>query len=169
VRNTGSGVVYILANDSMPGLLKIGFTTTTAKARAHELSQHSGVPTPFLVLWSSDRVDRPEHLEKHAHGRLREYREQYNREFFRVDAAVAIATIEVLVEKLHVAGEARRVAPPTSPPPKDPAWSRDPNKPLTPEELAEFRKNDWPEWAYQVFMYALVFGGVWYINAVTHR
>lgn len=46
------GYVYVLQNPAFPHLLKIGFTTRTPEERAEELSRHSGVPTPYRVVFS---------------------------------------------------------------------------------------------------------------------
>ena len=46
------GHVYVLQNPAFPHLLKIGFTTRTPEERAEELSRHSGVPTPYRVVFS---------------------------------------------------------------------------------------------------------------------
>jgi hypothetical protein len=95
------GVVYVLANEAMPGLLKIGFTTETAEARALELSRHTGVPTAFKVAWSSERVSNPQQVEKQAHIKLSMFRENSQREFFRVDLSFAIEVLEKLAGPEH--------------------------------------------------------------------
>jgi hypothetical protein len=95
------GVVYVLANEAMPGLLKIGFTTETAEARAIELSRHTGVPTAFKVAWSSERVSNPQQVEKQAHTQLSMFRENSQREFFRVELPFAIEVLEELAGPEH--------------------------------------------------------------------
>lgn len=47
------GHIYILVNPSMEGLVKIGKTTRDPESRARELSQATGVPTPFYVAFST--------------------------------------------------------------------------------------------------------------------
>lgn len=42
------GYVYILTNEAMPGLVKIGKTTRCVDGRANEIYQ-TGVPLPFVV------------------------------------------------------------------------------------------------------------------------
>ena len=39
--------VYILINEAMPGLIKIGRTTTSVKQRMSELNAPAGIPLPF--------------------------------------------------------------------------------------------------------------------------
>ena len=85
------GYVYILVNTSMPGLIKVGKTERDCQKRAKEISEATGVPTPFAVAYTlfSEEYER---LEDEIHRVLREYRVNPKREFFRcpVDAAVDI-------------------------------------------------------------------------------
>lgn len=79
------GFVYILTNDSMPGLIKVGLTTRSPKERAKELNS-TGVPTSFEVAayW---RVDKNlGYMETKCHQLLKEFRVSSNREFFRIQA-----------------------------------------------------------------------------------
>ena len=46
-----SGYLYVLANSSIPGLVKIGKTTRLPSERADELSRVTGVATPFIVVY----------------------------------------------------------------------------------------------------------------------
>ena len=41
------GWVYILTNEAMPGLVKIGYTMNDPAIRAEELSSDTGVPLPI--------------------------------------------------------------------------------------------------------------------------
>lgn len=82
------GSVYILTNESMPGLVKIGFTETqTAQARADQLyhgfndTVGTGVPTPFDVVYE-EFCDNPRELETLIHQELAEVRPNKDREFF---------------------------------------------------------------------------------------
>jgi hypothetical protein len=59
----GFGFVYILSNDSMPGLYKIGFTHNSVRQRIRDLSA-TGVPTAFRAervfeIPADSDVDRP--------------------------------------------------------------------------------------------------------------
>lgn len=47
---TPCGWVYVLENESMPGVYKIGMTTSTPEKRAKDISSSTGVPTPFIVV-----------------------------------------------------------------------------------------------------------------------
>lgn len=82
------GYVYILKNQSMPGLLKIGKTTRSVQQRANELWQ-TGVPTPFEVV---EQVRSPDcgELEAWVHKGLAQFRVSSGREFFAVQEERAI-------------------------------------------------------------------------------
>ena len=55
-------VVYILTNEAMPGLIKIGYTDKTIEKRMKELSRHSGVPLPFTCYYAVETENK--NLEK---------------------------------------------------------------------------------------------------------
>tara|TARA_R110000824_G_C14953044_1_gene651143 strand:+ start:129 stop:665 length:537 start_codon:yes stop_codon:yes gene_type:complete len=76
------GRVYILTNQSMPGLVKIGKTTRSVEQRAAELHQ-TGVPTPFKVGFDIFTPDCAE-LELRAHEKFAGVRVSDSREFFAV-------------------------------------------------------------------------------------
>ena len=93
------GCVYILRNPAMPGLIKIGYTTRTAEARAKELYEGAlGVPKPFVVVHTND-CEEPQELEATVHKRLAEYRINKNREFFKYPADDAYQLVKELHEK----------------------------------------------------------------------
>ena len=87
------GHVYILENDSMPGLIKIGKTVRNSRERARELSHSTGVPTPFRVVFELSS-DKYETLEGEVHRKLARYRVGNNREFFKCRAGIAIKVIK---------------------------------------------------------------------------
>lgn len=87
------GWVYILTNEAMPGLVKIGLTTRNPKERAAELSGASGVPLPFAVAWSR-AVSDCAFVETAVHRMLDDRRVNGKRESFRVDIATARQVIE---------------------------------------------------------------------------
>lgn len=86
------GYVYILSNEHMPGLVKIGRTTRLAQQRADELYQ-TGVPGPFRVEYD---VFSPncEELEAFVHSALTENRVSMVREFFAVSRQEAQCVVE---------------------------------------------------------------------------
>jgi hypothetical protein len=89
------GFVYVLENPSMPGILKIGKTTRSPEERAKELSNATGVPTPFNIVFiqETDNVDR---LERSAHKKLKGYRVNNGREFFKINLAKVVDTLKKL-------------------------------------------------------------------------
>ena len=89
----GLGWVYILTNEAMPGMVKIGLTTRTPKERAAELSASSGVPLPFKVAWARAVPDCA-YVEKAVHRMLDDKRVSASRESFRVDVTTARQVIE---------------------------------------------------------------------------
>ena len=93
------GCVYILKNEAMPGLIKIGYTSGTAKERAQQLSQPTGIPMPFEVAADLDglALEHCQKLEAEIHKELNEHRVNPNREFFKYPVADA----SQLLKKLH--------------------------------------------------------------------
>lgn len=87
-----NGYVYILINESMPGLLKIGKTKRDSRARARELSNTS-IPTKFQVAFETYSDDCSK-LEKEIHLELDDFRVSQNREFFKYPLDKAIALVQ---------------------------------------------------------------------------
>lgn len=75
------GFVYILTNQHMPGIYKVGCTERSPHARAEELSKPTGVPSPFKVL-AYIEVNDFQVVERDVHKWLAEYRISESREFF---------------------------------------------------------------------------------------
>ncbi|WP_256931101.1 GIY-YIG nuclease family protein [Shewanella xiamenensis] len=88
------GYVYILINESMPGLLQIGKTRRDSRSRARELYK-TGVPTPYQVAFElfCDDYDR---TECQIHDELSDFRVNNNREFFRFPLDKAISLLQNL-------------------------------------------------------------------------
>jgi T5orf172 domain len=91
-----SGFLYALANDTMPGLLKIGFTTRKVEERVVELDSSTAVPRPFEVSFYFV-CSEPQSDEALAHDTLGKYRLNQGREFFRITDTEAL---KILREKL---------------------------------------------------------------------
>lgn len=89
--NNGYGYVYVLSNESMPGLVKIGKSINGGHRRAQDLFV-TGVPSQFRVEFEI-YVDDPSFLETAAHEHLGGYRVNGNREFFRCPVSDAILAI----------------------------------------------------------------------------
>ena len=86
------GYVYILSNEFMPGLLKIGKTKRSVEQRAGELYQ-TGVPVPFKVEHEALCHDCDQ-LEIRVHEELREFRVSESREFFKASLYDVIGIID---------------------------------------------------------------------------
>ncbi|WP_312358837.1 GIY-YIG nuclease family protein [Mixta calida] len=79
-----NGWVYILSNEAMPGIYKIGMTTSSPEVRAREVSQGTGVPMPYVVEHAFFS-DSPREDEAELHEALNEFRINPNREFFKCE------------------------------------------------------------------------------------
>lgn len=88
-----NGWVYILTNPCMPGLVKIGFTTTSVEQRRVELSTPTSCPLPFDVF-ASFPADNVAELESKCHIFLDDFRVNEYREFFYLTPDVARRLIE---------------------------------------------------------------------------
>ena len=101
------GCVYILKNEAMPGLIKIGYTKETAEKRANDLYT-TGVPQPFEVAYELDQLEPEQYakLEGEIHKELDQHRVNPKREFFEYPVDDAIQ----LLKKLHasILKESRR-------------------------------------------------------------
>lgn len=95
----GDQSVYILESESMPDMIKIGYTKGDPIDRANTLSKSTGVPTPFNVVYSYNCFNG-ERIEKAVHKHFRKQRVNKQREFFYVDINEAIQIIESLGTKL---------------------------------------------------------------------
>jgi hypothetical protein len=89
------GIVYVLTNAAMPGLVKIGMTDDQdANSRIGQLYT-TGVPLPFEVQYAC-RVDNPLEVEDALHVAFAPQRINPKREFFRIDPTQVIAIMRLL-------------------------------------------------------------------------
>lgn len=86
--------VYILINEAMPGLIKIGRTTTSVKQRISELNSPAGIPLPFTCYYAA-RVEDSSRVEKKLHDAFGDHRIRERREFFRLSPHRAQAALEL--------------------------------------------------------------------------
>lgn len=93
--------VYILVNEKIPGICKIGMTTTSVDQRVNEINSATGVITPWHSVYSFRCLDALQ-LERrvHCHLEARGYRVNPNREGFQIDSNAAILVIEQLAKEL---------------------------------------------------------------------
>jgi hypothetical protein len=78
------GYVYCLTNDYMPNICKIGYTNKTSHDRAHILSKNTSCPDKFNVIFDI-KVKDPQKYEKRIHKKLKKFRINKNREFFKCE------------------------------------------------------------------------------------
>jgi len=88
------GIVYVLTNPAMPGLVKIGQTGNEIANRLRELNT-TGVPFPFDCLYACE-VSDCEQVEDALHEAFYPYRVNPKREFFKIDPGQAIAILRLL-------------------------------------------------------------------------
>lgn len=86
-----AGFVYVLSNESMPGLVKIGMTTRDPDVRLREINSATGV-LPF-VIEAVIASRNAKWTEREVHERLAARRVNKNREFFRIEIQEAKKTI----------------------------------------------------------------------------
>jgi T5orf172 domain len=94
------GFIYVISNQSMPGLVKVGRSSRLPEDRAKELHT-TGVPHGFDVDHRAI-TSRPIEVERRAHELLAPFRVASNREFFRTTPKVAIGAVRRAA--LEVAG-----------------------------------------------------------------
>ncbi len=87
------GIVYILSNPSLPGLVKIGQTDNLQR----RLSQlfNTSVPTPFKCVYAKKVLNYKE-VERKLHKGLNKDRINKNREFFRIPEEEVINFLELV-------------------------------------------------------------------------
>ena len=85
--------VYILTNEAMPGIIKIGWTDKSVEERMKELDR-TATPLPFTCYYAK-RVDEPTFVESRLHQAFDEFRIRDNREFFRMSPDQAKAALEI--------------------------------------------------------------------------
>jgi hypothetical protein len=95
--------VYVLVNKSMPGICKIGMTTTSVPQRIKEINSATGVITPWFEVFKYKCINSHV-LEKavHLHLASRGHRVNDRREGFEISSKDAIQVIKELGEKLTV-------------------------------------------------------------------
>ena len=93
----GSEYVYVLENEYMPGLLKIGYTYNSPESRAVQLFK-TGVPDMFRVVYRC-KCFNGMRVERAVHNHLKKYRVRSDREFFKIKLEEAIQAIEQMKEQ----------------------------------------------------------------------
>lgn len=96
-------IIYILTNEAMPGLVKIGFTQDLTQ-RLRELSTPTGVPLPFECHYAAEV---PEHVKVEGllHQLFSDQRVNPKREFFRIPPEKAVLALQIVGFKDVTPGE----------------------------------------------------------------
>jgi hypothetical protein len=90
-----TGIVYLITNPAMPGLVKIGITTQDdVQVRLAQLYTTS-VPVPFECAYAS-RVNDPDKVEKALHTAFGPSRINPKREYFKIDVVQALSILKLL-------------------------------------------------------------------------
>lgn len=91
------GIVYVLVNECMPGLVKIGKTSRKDMgARLRELYT-TGVPLPFECRYACRvKLSHTDELEKALHKAFAPYRVNDSREFFRIGVEQVLPILKLL-------------------------------------------------------------------------
>lgn len=91
-------IVYVLRNEAMPNLIKIGKTQRKdLQARMSELYS-TGVPFPFECLWAGEVNDCTK-IENILHNAFRDKRVNPKREFFNIEPDQVIPLLNVLADR----------------------------------------------------------------------
>lgn len=90
------GIVYLLTNPVMPGLVKIGMTAQEDIDKRMKELYTTGVPVPFECPFAC-RVKKSDcaKIEKALHAAFAPQRINANREFFRINVEQAMAILEL--------------------------------------------------------------------------
>ena len=98
------GYVYVMSNEAMPGLYKIGCTARHPYERASDLNNTS-VPSPFIVEYCIN-IDDYANVEKLIHKELSAY--NFGKEFFQCDLEKCILSVKKIADSQSGYSEAYR-------------------------------------------------------------
>lgn len=93
------GYIYIISNESLPNVLKIGYTQNSPYQRISELYT-TGLPTPF-VIEQFYFVEDACMCEELIHIRLNRCRVNSDREFFKTDVEKAKRVVEQAIDDMR--------------------------------------------------------------------
>jgi hypothetical protein len=100
---TGKGFIYILSNESMPGLLKVGLTENSVRQRIRELSSNTGVPTEFKLERAFEiEASLLLRVEQTIHRELKQAGFHHQKEFFKLSISQCMTVAEDVI--LQVTG-----------------------------------------------------------------
>jgi hypothetical protein len=91
------GYLYVLTNEALPGLVKIGYSTKDPSLRRGELSNTS-IPQNF-VLYYEVLIDNPFDAEQAIHRQLKAINAHSGKEFFKITADAAVNCIRKFIDE----------------------------------------------------------------------
>jgi len=104
------GFVYLLSNEFMPGVYKIGYSDRAPHQRIEELSKSTGVPAPFDAICYIE-VEDAQRVERQLHAQFRGIRISQHREFFHAafppELVELLSAFEFHPEQLAIAKSSR--------------------------------------------------------------
>jgi len=117
-------IIYVLTNEAMPGLVKIGLTSDSVESRIANLSASTGVPLPFECHFAAEIPEgvNLEKIEKTLHQLFAEHRINPRREFFKVEPEKVVLALSIGSFKEVTPGRAPTLTPSRSKP-----WKRSRN------------------------------------------
>lgn len=89
-----ANTVYVLTNEAMPGLVKVGLTGDKVESRITQLNAVPGVPLPFECYYAAE-VDDMKRVESLLHQLFSEHRINPKREFFKVDPEKVVIALSI--------------------------------------------------------------------------
>ena len=102
-------IVYILTNDAMPGLVKIGMTITDLAGRIRQLYQTS-VPLPYQLFFACE-VTNATLVETRLLDAFGDHRVSRNREFLRIaPERVRLAQQQAALKEIRLGDEEFKTA-----------------------------------------------------------
>jgi hypothetical protein len=87
-------IVYVLTNEAMPGMVKIGLTDGSVEERITQLSAASGVPLLFECYYAAE-VDDMNRIERLLHQLFAEHRVNPKREFFKIEPEKVVLALSI--------------------------------------------------------------------------
>lgn len=94
---TDYGIVYLLKNEAMPGLIKIGKTSRHDLEKRMKELYTTGVPLPFECVYACKvKLTCMDELEKALHAAFAPFRVNEGREFFRMSQSQAVPLLRLM-------------------------------------------------------------------------
>lgn len=94
IQEENKGIVYLLTNECMPGIVKIGMTSRADMDNRLKELYTTGVPQPFECVYAC-KVDCFKELEQALHEAFEPQRINPNREFFRIKPSQVIGILKL--------------------------------------------------------------------------